>query len=354
MYELRFDERKCWACQTYDCLTKCQYMDIDRDTAKIEIRKIINGEDSFVLHQCATCYGCEEYCKMENHPFYLKVKRQEELDILPHTRPLTRRMIQMGVPWRAEFKAEEVKEPVISLCTFSVFLDLIQGKLFEGVSLIGTDPRTFMHLFCNLVLMHFAKSSVIEERLTKVVENIAKHNVKEVIFAHDECYGTFASWAPAVGIEVPFKPINLLEYLYNRLKELKDEIKPLNLKVAFSRPCSSRLAPDKLHFVDDIFNLIGVERVKREYDGENALCCGGLILGQRQEGRRQLGADIRMKNVADMVKSGAEFGVFTCPGCFDGLSELCVENGVKPIYMSDICRLAIGEKPSLSSPSIWR
>ena len=56
MFELRFDEKKCLACRTCDCLTKCQYMEIDKDTAKTEIMKIFNGEDSFVLHNCLFCY----------------------------------------------------------------------------------------------------------------------------------------------------------------------------------------------------------------------------------------------------------------------------------------------------------
>ena len=43
MYELKFSEDKCLSCITQDCLTKCQYMDIDRDTAKKEILKIAHG-----------------------------------------------------------------------------------------------------------------------------------------------------------------------------------------------------------------------------------------------------------------------------------------------------------------------
>lgn len=39
MYELKFDANNCLSCQTYDCLTKCQYMDIDKDTAKTEMAK---------------------------------------------------------------------------------------------------------------------------------------------------------------------------------------------------------------------------------------------------------------------------------------------------------------------------
>lgn len=345
MFELGFDERKCSACQTGDCLTRCQYMDIDKDTAKAEMRKIINGEDSFVLHDCVTCYACEEYCKMGNHPFYLIVERQEELNIPPLPKPLIKRGVQMGIPFRGEPTIEEVKEPALSLGVFPQLGYLTQGKLFEGISFISTDPRKMFHFFCQLMYLHYARTSVIKERLPGIIETIAKHNAKEVIFLHDECYGTFASYAPAVGIEVPFKPVHLFEYLYNRLKELKDDIKPLNLKVAYQRPCSSRLSSDKHHFVDDIFNLIGVDS-EREYVGENALCCAGTIVGQRKEGRRQLAADVQRRNIEDMVNAGAELCVFNCPACFDTLAELVAQRGIRPIYMSDLCRLAIGEKPA--------
>ena len=345
MFELGFDERKCSACQTGDCLTRCQYMDIDKDTAKAEMRKIINGEDSFVLHDCVTCYACEEYCKMGNHPFYLIVERQEELNIPPLPKPLIKRGVQMGIPFRGEPTIEEVKEPALSLGVFPQLGYLTQGKLFEDVSFISTDPRKMFHFFCQLMYLHYARTSVIKERLPGIIETIAKHNAKEVIFLHDECYGTFASYAPAVGIEVPFKPVHLFEYLYNRLKELKDDIKPLNLKVAYQRPCSSRLSSDKYHFVDDIFNLIGVDS-EREYVGENALCCAGTIREQRKEGRRQLAADVQRRNIEDMLNAGAEVCIFNCPACFDTLAELVAKRGIKPIFMSDLCRLAIGEKPA--------
>ena len=345
MLELRFDEKKCLACRTCDCLTKCQYMDIDRDTAKIEMGKIINREDSFVLHDCVTCYACEEYCRMGNHPFYLIVERQEEMDIPAMPRPLIKRAVQQAIPFRGDLKIEGVKEPVLSMCAFADLTYLIQGNLFENLSLISTDPRTMFHLFCQLMYLHYARTSVIKERLPRIIETIAKHNVEEVIFFHDECYGTFASYAPAVGIRVPFKPVHFFEYLYNRLEEFRDRIKPLNLKVAYQRPCSSRLSSDKYHFVDDIFDLIGVESVKREYIGENALCCGGVIQGQRKEGRRQLATDLQQRNIKDMINAGAGVCVFNCPACFGTLAQLVAKNGMMPIYMSDLCRLAIGEQP---------
>ncbi|MCK5723422.1 MAG: (Fe-S)-binding protein, partial [Gammaproteobacteria bacterium] len=78
MYELKFDDNLCKTCPTGDCLVKCQYLDVEKKTAVEEMVKIGQGEDSFVLQDCVTCYACEEYCKRGNHPFYLITERREE------------------------------------------------------------------------------------------------------------------------------------------------------------------------------------------------------------------------------------------------------------------------------------
>jgi Fe-S oxidoreductase len=346
MFKLKFDESKCLSCDTNDCLTKCQYMSIDCDTAKTEIQKIINSEDSFVLHDCATCYACEEYCPMGNHPFYLIVLRQEELNVLPLPDPLVKRGVQVGIPFRGEPEIEEITGTALNLGVFSNLSNFTQGRLFENLTLMSTDPRKMFHYFCQLMYLHFGRISVINERLEKVIQTIAAHKVKEVVHFHDECYGTYASYAPAFGIDVPFTSIHLFEFLYNRLLELKNDITPLNFKVAYQRPCSSRLSPDKYPFVDKIFDLIGVEHVKREYIGENALCCGGTILGQKRKGSRRLALELQQKNIDDMKQAGAQICVFNCPACVETLGKPVAENGLMPLFMSDLCRLAIGEKTS--------
>lgn len=346
LFELRFDKTHCMACNTGSCLVKCQYIDVEKNTAVAEMLKMAAGQDSFVLEDCVTCYACEEYCEMGNHPFYLIVEKQEEMDKPPMPKPLIRRGVQMGIPFRGEPDVTEVDGKAIDMCVFSPFSDMMQGKLFQGIPIISTDPRKMYHFFCQLMYLHYARSSVIKERLPGVIERIARHNVTELICFHDECYGTFASYCPAVGIEVPFKPVHLFEHLYNRLLELKDEIKPLGIKAAYQRPCSARLSPDKDHLVDEIFRLIGVQSVEREYVGENSVCCAGLIMGQRRIGSRKLAAELQRKNIDDMATSGAEVCVFNCPGCFDSLSDIVTDKGMRPIFMSDLCRLAIGEKPA--------
>lgn len=346
MVKLNFDENKCLACETRDCLVKCQYLDMDAAEAGEEMEKLIAGKDCRVLHECRTCYACEEYCPMGNHPFYLIVQRQEELNIPPLPEPLIKQGVQMGIPFRGDPEIEPVNGPILNMGVFSPLTRLCQGKLFEGLTPISTDSRKMHHFFCQLMYLHFARTSIINERLPAVIDTIAAYRPTEVVHFHDECYGTYTSYAPAFGIEVPFTSIHLFEHLYNRLLELKDQIRPLNYKLAYQRPCSSRLSPQAHDYVGKIFDLIGVEPVEREYVDENALCCGSTILSQRQKGSRRFCLDLQKKNIGDMKQAGAELCIFNCPACMQTIGKQVAENGIMPIWMSDLCRMAIGEKPS--------
>jgi len=338
MGQLKFDKQLCFTCSTYDCLVKCQYLDIDREKARPEIMRMIKGEDSFVLHDCTTCYACEEYCTRGNHPFFLITDLQEQLDILPAPKPLTTQWINMTEPTRKDIpQFYGATEPAITLCVFPEHIPAVnESKLFNELSII-----IGRYFFCQLVYLHLGKPSITRERLVKVIEHIGNHEFKELVCFHDECYSTFTTYASAYSIDVPFKPVHLFEYLYSKLKHYEDQISPLNIKVAYQRPCSSRLTPKMEHYVDDIFELIGVERVSREYTGQNSLCCASVI---RIQQKYDLFKDNQRKNVEDMVKAGAEYCVFNCPMCYSSLSEAVTKKGIQPIMMHELCQIAIGEK----------
>jgi len=340
MYTLKFDENLCKTCPTCDCLTKCQYLHLEINEAKEEIMKIIEGEDSFVLQGCVTCYGCEEYCNRGNHPLYLITERREEKGILTSPRAITKQWMNMCKP-QGKYQIGNIKEKVLSFGFAPEFLQLVKGSLFDDIMPSYVFGQEF---FCNVAYIHFANTSIIKERLPVVINNFRKLGIQEVVCMHDECYGCFTSLAPAYGIDVPFKPIHYFEYLYNRLKKLGDKIKPLNFKVAFQRPCSSRLSPDKYHFVGDIMKLIGVNLVERKYQGENALCCGEIL---RMIFGYKLANDVQERNIGDIVECGAEYCVFNCPACYNALAAKIAKRGIKPIHIIDLCRMAIGEKQEM-------
>jgi Fe-S oxidoreductase len=339
MAVLSFDPKICDGCTTCNCIMSCQYIRMDLEEAQNEHANLRRGEHTRILEECVTCYACEEYCPYHNHPFYLIVERQEQLGIHPVPKPIEKSQITMMGP-RGKIMQKEVNEPVIDMCFFTIMQGGIRGKLFEGASIIGGSD-----VFCNLMFLHFARNSTIKERLPLVIDNIMRYylepsGLKELICYHDECYGTYTSWAPAFGIEVPFTPVHLFDYLYHKLIELKPEIRLLGVKAAYQRPCSNRLCPETDHFVDDIFNLIGVERPRREYEYGNALCCGGVPEAAQ---RFELTEEIQGKNVEDMKSSGAQFCVFNCPFCFWTLAEPVAKAGMVPIMMSDLCLMALGQ-----------
>ncbi len=119
MYALKFKEKVCATCPSADCLLKCQYMSFSgHKEAHAEMMKVVRGKDSRVLHECATCYACEEYCKRGNHPFYLISERREEKGMFTAPRPITNQWINM-TRMQGKYMVGEVKDKALSCCYHS-------------------------------------------------------------------------------------------------------------------------------------------------------------------------------------------------------------------------------------------
>ena len=340
MNTIKFDPAICECCETVDCLMKCQYVDFDDiSDAKSEKQKINAGEDSRVLHECLTCYACQEYCPYGNNPFYLLVERQEEKGILPAPKPIIKEQLKMMAP-RGKITNLKVQAPVVNMCAFPMLTGCVRGSLFEGASVISGND-----IFCNIMWLHFAKNSAIRERVPEMIENIMNYylndsGIDEMVCFHDECYGTYTSVADAYDISVPFKPIHLFDYINQRLDDLSYRIKPLKVNIAYQRPCSNRLAPEKDKVLDEIFEKIGARRVPRKFDRENALCCGGVPRAQQRD---ELADELVEKNIADMLAVGATYCVFNCPFCMATMAQEVAERGLMPMLVSDLVLTALGE-----------
>ena len=242
MYDLKYDPEVCAKCETVDCLMRCDYTDYTLEQAREQRRLVLEGKDAQILHDCITCYACEEYCPYENHPFYLLVERQEQLDKGLVPVPIVNQQLGM-MAIKEQEPSGPLHDTVINMCFFPMLTEMLRGDLFADTTyFVGSD------IFCNVMWLHTAGNSVIRERLPKVIDTIwTKHlepnGIEEIVCYHDECYGTYKFLAPAFGIEVPWKSKHLFQYLYERLTQLKDKITPLNITVAYQRPCFQSLLP---------------------------------------------------------------------------------------------------------------
>jgi Fe-S oxidoreductase len=331
-----FDESKCTLCG--ECLIKCPYLAYPEDKAKIEFKKLIDGENTPVTADCITCAACNMFCPEGANPFDLINERQEETGSFKMSEEALRNFNLASILPSKIIKGKPEK-PVINLCSIGDLIPgVFEGELFDGMTYLKGGKY-----FCYLGWIHGGKPSMLKENAQKFVDNLAKTGAKEIILFHDDCYAMLANKVKEYGIEVPFKPVHIFEYLRDYVKEHIEKINKLNMKIAYQQPCASRYTFEKDKILDELFELIGVERVNRKYDREGALCCGSPQGSMLNVSKEEAG-EWKTKNIIDAKKAGAEALVFLCPICTLSLRSRAKAQGLEPFFISNLVRVALGEE----------
>jgi Fe-S oxidoreductase len=315
-----------------DCLVDCQWIPAERDQAVDWMKAMMDGNATPVLGQCITCYACNEICPTDANPFDLIAELQERYHVF--TSEEEARNTEARYAFTGELRDHPKADRVMSTCVFAkTDANLIQGELYDLPS-VGGKPY-----FCWVLFSHNGAESIQRKHAGELVDRLAMTGAREIVCFHDDCYAMLARLAPDYGIEVPFRPIHLAEYLAEYLKANRGRLKPLGIDIAYQRPCASRHTPEKEHFIDEVFELAGVRRVPRTYDRENALCCAGirLMLGNGDPTPDQ------ERNIDDARNSGARAIVYLCPMCMHALSDVAGKNEMPLIFLGDIARMALGE-----------
>lgn len=335
-----FYEDKCTLCG--QCLIKCPYLAYPEDKAKEEFKKLIDGKSTPVTAECITCAACNMFCPEGANPFDLINDRQEETGSFKVTGQWLG-LMQMASKFPSQIIKGETGKPVMNLCTMGDILrHVIEGQLFDGLTLTkGGD------YFCYLGWIHAGKPSMLKKNAQKFVDKLTdavkEAGTNEVICYHDDCYAMLVNKIKEFGIKLPFKSIHIIEYLRDYVKDHKDQIKKLNIKIGYQQPCASRYSFKKDKILDELFELIGVQRVDRKYDREGALCCCG-VMGAMTEVPKEVLNEWQMKNVMDAKEHGAEAMVFLCPLCVVSLKSKVKSQGLESYIISNLVRLALGEK----------
>lgn len=324
-----FQKENCDLCG--DCLTRCQWMDVDQDQAVAWMKAMMAGEHTPAVDQCITCYACNEICPKDAEPFYLIAGLQEKFQ---RVAPETLVAAEARYVFDGSLKNLPDAHRIMSTCVFAkTDGHLIQGQLYD-MPQVGGKP-----FFCWVMFSHMGGESIQRKHAAEFVNRLAATGAKEIVCFHDDCYAMLAGVAPKYGIPVPFKPIHLSEYLVEYLTARKGQLRPLNIKAAYQRPCASRLTPEKEHFIDKVFDLCGVTRVDRAYDRENAMCCAAVkwMLGMDDPRPDQ------EKNVRDATDADAKAMVCLCPMCMHSLDGPAREKNLPLIFLGDMARMALGE-----------
>ncbi|MDD3717883.1 MAG: (Fe-S)-binding protein [Actinomycetota bacterium] len=326
-----FIEEKCDLCG--DCVFMCPYVDYDREASIRQFRRLKEGETPEIVSQCVTCVACNQFCDKGANPFDLILQRQEETGVLDIPEQNTEMFRNLPNAPSQVIPGEEDK-PALGLCSVGDLIPgLFDGPLFEGMTVLkGGD------YFCNVGWVHLGYETPVREGARRVVDNLAAAGADEIVLYHDDCYALLASMVQDYGIEVPFRPVHIIEYLLEYVKDHADEVKPLGINVAYQQPCASRYTPWKDEQLDELFRLIGVERVEREHDRRFALCCGSPMMPRDRDKAMR----IKERNVEDAVKHGAQAIAYLCPLCMLNLRKPAAAAGLENHHIIELVKQALG------------
>ena len=130
----------CEECEKIDCLTRCQWIDFkELDEARIEKFKMINGEYSFVLAECVTCFACDEYCPYNSHPFDLITELQEKYNSLKIPPNIIENTVNRFAPYpKLKLKEMDPTKPVLNKCGLAkINSERIKGRLFDDLQYVS-------------------------------------------------------------------------------------------------------------------------------------------------------------------------------------------------------------------------
>jgi len=336
-----WDASKCDFCG--DCLVKCRYVDYGKDKAVSEIKLLMEGKAADILNSCITCNTCFDNCPTGADPANLIYRMQEKIGTSP--------IAVNGKAWiegvaqafeggndDSEMIEGDPDKPVLSFDSFQYnqFPEgTIESKMFKGMTVVrGTR-------YASLVgMVHMGGESLAEKYGQQVIDGLAALG-KDIVYLHNEGYILAHIKAKELEFNVPYKYMHLFEYMRDYLKNNPDEITKLNRKVAYQPNCAVRWLREQDVWVNEVFQLIGAERVSRQYDGVNALCCSVPAIGVNKE----LAINIQTDNVKDAMDNGAEALITMCPICDAVMRRSTTKAGLPKIFITDLVRIALGEIP---------
>ena len=322
-----------------DCLVNCMFNEYSRDQAIAERKALMEGKWAPILRNCASCHSCNERCPEGANPWDLIGRLQgiyREVDTGDYWAERVRAVDEERLGLLAAPLPERADTVLLTCIVGTGAPEIFDSLLYSGARRLVGPPY-----YCNNGLEYFGEEEGQRARAQGFVDVIARFQPREVVCYHDQCYFLLTYRMPEYGIDVPFRPVHLFEHLVRTVRQHQGMVRPLHLKVAYQRPCSSRNTQDKEHFLDELLELLGCERVAREYDRENALCCGAMY-GAR--GLSDKAVTAALTNVEDSLEHGAEALLCLCPSCMRNYAQLAPERGLPVYHVSELCQIALGEE----------
>jgi len=338
------DERFVYQCPSGDAFRFLAYY----ASGRMEIaRGIVEGRLPWsktvehILYTCTTCGACEALCENINrcHPLQIIEKLREKYVTEIGPTPAYKRMMEnvkkhhnlYGELDRKRFDwlpdginpPKNAKIMYFVGCTSSYRQKEIAKATLSVLNKLGVKVGLLYNneWCCGGPLFRGGVTAVAKESLKHNIQALERSGAEKVIFTCAGCLRAFKE-GEEYGLAPPrFEVLHALQVVSPLLKDLKNQLKPIEGNVTYHDPCylGRHLAPFPIYEEPrEVLRLISSKLVEMPRNRINAFCCGGEE-GVREE-FAELAVETARKRLAEAKTTGAQTLATACPFCVQNLS----------------------------------
>jgi Fe-S oxidoreductase len=318
---------KCTRCG--ECLTRCQYMNLTRSEAILEIKRLIEDRPTTtVMRDCVSCYACDAFCPEDAGPYQLileKWSRRYDQDglpvraayMLPYQYPnyredvvpeMSHRERELLATWRQTPAQGEVLYPGCNLLTLPSLLDL---GVVDDLPVSGD-----WSLCCGEPFYRLGAFAAMEQIAAALTAYYANKKITKMVFVCPACLNMFRNVLPRFGARFDFECEYIARWLLRRLDDARIRVsRPLERAVAVHDSCHGRVLGDEImQQTRELYARLGATVVNMKHHHEDGICCG-IAAGCN----RQMAQDIvrvGRRELREGVDTGTREMAIYCTGCY--------------------------------------
>ncbi|MFO8057135.1 MAG: (Fe-S)-binding protein [bacterium] len=351
-----FREDLCTCCG--ECFTRCQYMDLSRREAVLEISRLIEGKPTrHVMQKCVSCYACDAFCPENANPYDLILSRWSgryserglpvrasyllpyhqpnyRTDMVPEMDPEEQEMLEH---WQNTAPQGEFMYPGCNLMTLPA---LTRVSALAGLPVAGD-----WSLCCGEPFYRMGAFEIVEKIARSLDRYYRGRDIKKVVFPCPACMNMFRNVLPRFGAGFEFECEYLAVWLLKRMDAGELSIsRKLDRTVTVHDSCHARVLGDEImETTRELYQRLGLRVINPKHHHEDGICCG-IAAGCNRMMPHDI-VKVSLRELKEGSATGASEMAVYCGGCYlvMNMSRRFYPGAPRLVHTLELLAEALGE-----------
>lgn len=350
--KMMFNQTDCRRCGT--CLAECPYLEIGKDKAIEEIKKMIQkGEKPESLNKCIRCGYCDTLCPTNSNPsrlffeqFYKETKKKGVPGFYIPSEEIPVNMVSLALELKSatyKEKLDRYQNPKESETMFYlgcglsyVQTQLISTKLLDEYPKIGG-----IRYCCGSYTKPFGKKEYIKKG-KELLNKFNSLNIRNLIIFCPGCLNTLNEYSqliPKFGKTICLQTFS--NYMVGKFKRGELTVKNKGKgKISFHDPCAWRYCGEEVFSGPrELLEILGYELVEMNHKKRETFCCAASLVDSEQERYEKIThnrlLEVKSRDVQNIAVS--------CTGCLS-LGVPAQKEDMEVYHILELVQKSIGEE----------